>query len=500
MSSGKWIWRSGQVAFDASRAVARTAEGRLLSWSAGRGARAARYGVVGPWDPPLPPRISGVLDYSGLARPQDIQPSRIDFPLGRYISPRGKWRPKDPFGLSTSVVNRHAVVIAPSRSGKTASVVGPWIHAAVRLGYVVVAIDVKGNNDLLSEVKQYAATQPPLGGMPVLIWDYRNPSRSVSWNWVRDLDSDGAINAAVEAICGRASDNDPNRSFHFRDMKYLRGLLELTSLSQPPMTVRGLIQTLEDQTALEALVLQHASTRGASRLRELCGHTPFDYVRAVQFVTTHLETLDTQGFVDVTSRSQFRMSALDGMSGALVIVNAPVADQSLSAAASGLFVGQLLFRRLQRFATPSSPMLLVLDEAARLQDRIDLGALMSLAAGAGVSVLLSVQDVTQFEEIRRSEILANCGTCVVLPGVSSDTSEYLGNRLGKRQRLSLSESTTHDRHSGTGTSYSRVVELAPVLEHNEISHLPFGRFSAVVHTRHLSPKPILVDLTRSDLA
>jgi len=42
--------------------------------------------------------------------------------------------------------------------------------------------------------------------------------------------------------------------------------------------------------------------------------------------------------------------------------------------------------------------------------------------------------------------------------------------------------------------------VLPVLGRTELANPPGGDYSAIVHCRHLSPKPILVDLTRRDLA
>lgn len=499
---GRW-WRGARglmsASTSASRSLSNQAQVRAASRRLRRDTRAASRGVVGPWDPPVPPGVSGYLDYSGLARPEDIGPVSNDFPLGRYVVPKGQWEVGEAIGLPLNVLGSHAVVVAPTGSGKTSSIIAPWIHGGLRAGFTVVAVDVKGNGDLIQEVLQYAASQPPIGGAPIVRWDYRDPGRSMSWNWLSELNSDGAVNAAVEAICGRGRDNDPNRNFHLRDMKYLRGLLDVQRCLRGPVTVRNLVQFLEDQDALRSLVSQAGATRGAGRLQELCGLSQHEYAKAVQFVLTHLETLDTDGFNAVTKVREFEITNLDALSGYLVVINSPVADQTLSAEASGLFLSQLIYHRLGQFGSPGSPLLLVLDEAPRLQDRIDLRALLSLSRGAGMSIVIAAQDVTQFEEGARSEILSNCSTFVCLPGVSQATTSFFGGRLGTRRITSVSHSQSVDLERGRGLNVSRSIEEVPVLGHSEISSPPFSPYSAIVHSRNLSHKPILVDLLRSDL-
>lgn len=143
-------------------------------------------------------------------------------------------------------------------------------------------------------------------------------------------------------------------------------------------------------------------------------------------------------------------------------------------------------------------MLLVLDEAARLQDRLDLGRLLSLAAGANVSVLLAAQDIDQFEQSKRSEILANCGTLVVFGGANHTTTDYVMNQLGTRVRSKVTSADSFDRN-GRSTSFSRDSETVPVLDRVALTNPPSGRFGATLVNSRVSPKPVLIDLTRDDL-
>jgi type IV secretory pathway TraG/TraD family ATPase VirD4 len=143
-------------------------------------------------------------------------------------------------------------------------------------------------------------------------------------------------------------------------------------------------------------------------------------------------------------------------------------------------------------------MLLVLDESPRLQDRLNLGSLLSVAAGAGVSVLLAAQEVEQFDEKKRSEILANCGSLVLLGGTNPTTTEYVISRLGTRVRGKVSRADSFD-HSGRSTSYTHDSESVPVLDHVALRYPPSGPFGAVLLNDQVSTKPVLIDLIRSDL-
>jgi type IV secretory pathway TraG/TraD family ATPase VirD4 len=229
--------------------------------------------------------------------------------------------------------------------------------------------------------------------------------------------------------------------------------------------------------------------------------SPGDFVKYTTELKTNLETLDTQGFAAVTATGGFTFDHLRSSRPVLVIVSAPVSDGELARAAGSLFLGQFVQRALAGFGTDPRPALLAVDEAARVQNRLDLGATLSLVAGAGVSVLLATQDVSQFEEKSREEILANCGTMICLPRVSSDTTDYFIRRAGQMSFTTRSASTGTSPRQGSNRSWTSSSELGKVIGHREISAPApqLGPRPGFVHSPSLSPRPIVVDLTRPDL-
>jgi type IV secretory pathway TraG/TraD family ATPase VirD4 len=361
-------------------------------------------------------------------------------------------------------------------------------------------VDVKGRDDLLAEVKRYSLHKGPLGA-PALKWDYNDPARSVSWNWIADLHSDAEINAAVEAVCGRPNAADPNRFFHQAAMKYLRGLLQLAPTISTPVTLAQIAHLLSDQQALSSLVAARAGHPGADRLLELCPMSPGDFVKYTTELKTNLETLDTRGFAAVTAADSFTFDHLRSSQPVLMIVSAPTSDGELARAAGSLFLCEFVQHALAGFGPHPRPTLLALDEAARVQNRIDLGSTLSLVAGAGVSVLLAAQDVSQFDDKSCDEILANCGTMICLPRVSSDTTDYFIRRVGEMTFTTHSTSNAVSLRNGSNRSLTSSTELGKVIGHREISTPApqLGPRPGVVHSPSLSPRPIVVDLTRPDL-
>ena len=501
MARSVW-WKAAKGLWGASNAAYKAGQSSVANAANNRLSRGARMGILGPFDPPPPPRAARgrLWDYRGVARPSDIAPIQIDFPLGLFREPR-RWSARQAIGIPEAVANEHTAVLGPTRSGKTVSVVAPWIYSALGLGYSVVAVDVKGNDDLLGAVKGYSASRGSLG-VAVVKWDYTDPAHSASWNWIEDARTDSEVNAAVEAVCGRPSDSDPNKFFHQSAVKYLRGLLQLAPTVPGNLTLSDLLAILNDQSQLEALVNSRSGHSGAGRLSELTGLTPGEFTKYTMELKTRMETLDTAGFGAVTRSAKFGFDVLRSPDPVLVIVTAPISDGQLADAASSLFLGQFLQRALSGFGRVARPILLALDEAARLQNRIDLGSTLSLVAGAGVSVLLATQDVSQFDEDKRDEILANCGTMLCLPRVSQATTDYFSGRLGEMAFESISDTTASNRSSGASRSRTRSTERGRVLDHREIASPPpqFGNWPGVMHAPSIATAPILVDLTRQDLA
>lgn len=487
----------------ASRQMANAAATNAAIRRANKGSRAVRRGLVGPWDT-VPAGAQDFLDYSGVAKDSDMNWQTWAFPLGRYVLPQAPrfgsgFQTKDEFGLSPETANRHTAVYAPTQSGKTTSVIAPWIHSAMAQGYLVVALDLKGNGDLLAKVQEYAGTQAPLPEVAISNFDYTDPMRSVPWNWIRELHgNDTAIEAASGALVGRDRENDPNREFRLRDLKWMRGLLEYASTSDHNWTVETLLRLLDDQPRLARYVTHSAPDRARSRLSDLVYLPEDDYYAKVQFLTTYLEVLNTPGFNRVTARRGLTLKDAADEAG-LLLITAPLADGRLSEAVSGLFLSQFINAQLKKFNTRSRPVLLVLDEAPRLKERLDLPQLMATSASSGMSVLLALQEVTDFDEKERDTILSNCATHILMSGAGAPTTDYFGKRLGTRTVARQTQTMNYSHREGS--SFQTGIQNAdvPVLGRVEMTSPPGGPYTAVLHCHELSRKPVLIDLTRYDL-
>jgi hypothetical protein len=469
--------------------------------------RTSAVGVLGPGDPPPPPGVGDFYDYRGVATAAEV--AHLDmrglgsagFRLGWLLDPKAGAQFE--VGLPFEALRRHAAVIGPAGSGKTAGAIIPWIVSALRGGHSVVALDVKG--DLLEEILNYAGRGGPIG-VPVGKWDYTDPSRSVRWNWIGELRADDEVEAAVTAILGREktqSTADP--FFYRRDWQLLRGLLRLTTTTlMPGKTTPSLLgRVLADRNFLQGAVLAYPRAAGTTDIMATVGRLDAaDYQKVAQGVATALAKLDSPAIDQVSAadpnrRFTFGMLFAGPM---LLVVGAPRRGGDTARFLSTIFLNLLVRRLFAQFGKTATHVFLVIDEAPRFVDRFDFEEVLSLARSAGVSVVIAAQDVGQFkDENERSTILTNCATYLSLSGASPMSVKFLMGRLGKHRvsAIDLSQNSS----GGLLGSYGRGhrIDVQDVLAEREIAYPPFGPRCAIAHVHAaelgITAKPLLVDMT-----
>ena len=504
-AAGKMIGTSAKVGARGGANLGDNLASKLAQHSAGRG---ARRGYLAPGDPTPPPTATtDYLDYRGIASWPEAQ--NLDggqFPLGAF-SDLSKGKPRGPIGLPAQVINRHAVVVGPAGSGKTFSLLIPWMYAALMANWSVVAVDVKG--DLREDFLDFKDAQGGGAlGARLRKWDFTDPVRSSPWQWLAELHDDARVDAAITALLGRRpeqSTGDPY--FYQRDYRTLRGLLLFARTVVPTArTASDLIRLLEDDIKLDALVKQNPHAPGVADLEAALRYPQADYPKIISGVVTALSALDSSGVSAVTRATAKRPSinleaALDDHQ--LLIIGATLKGGQVSATLSSLLLNQLAQRLYERFGQERRPVLLVIDEAPQIVDRVDIAKLMEVSRSAGVGVVVAMQDVAQIkDENDRSSILSNAAAFAILPGASPKSVEEFGKRLGQRFERTIGMSVGGPR-TGFGApppSQTLGTEAVPVLREREIMQPPVGQRAAVVHVKAqelgVTTKPLLVDMHR----
>jgi type IV secretory pathway TraG/TraD family ATPase VirD4 len=485
------MWRGvGTAARVGTRAARGTTRAAATMQQRGRISaltRGPRSGVLGPGDGPAPPGVD-LFDYRGVGPPGTFLGEGL--PLGQAIDVRTNRR--SPAALPFHLVFRHAAVFGPPGSGKTTGVVVPWAISLLERGASVFAIDVKGN--LLQEITAAMAGRPSLGAR-VWSWDSTRPTTH-RWNFLGGIASERAIEAATLSILGRQLPADPQPYFYQRDYRWLKGLLRLATALRAGADVHpaDLVTLLGDATRLSALIAARSGAQIAADLGDLAGLPPDDYSRSISGLLNALSVFQQPSVQRATAASDIDLAEIWTVP-TLVVCVARLSDARLAEQMSSLMVSQLSTLVLDGFGTQRArPLVLMLDEAPRLKDRVDLEALLAMVRGADTGICLAAQDVTQFGPPEKYEpLLANCQTVISMYGSSDATAAFLAKRLGNRLAEQVSISDPPQRGVFAAPSATTSSASVPVLGHREIMYPPFGPYSAITHVPAVCAQPVVCD-------
>jgi type IV secretory pathway TraG/TraD family ATPase VirD4 len=497
-------WKIAGYVFGATVAGIGKAAGFLYNGVRGSGWLFAKLmggheSVLCPGDSTPPGNVAmDYYDYRGVAEAREVRGlhGAGGVSIGRYLGPRGKHGPH--LRLPSDLLQRNCAVVGPPGSGKTEGIVIPWILDLLQQGASVVTVDVKG--DLVDRVTGPAQE----AGIRVWYWNSADAPRSQSWNWLEGVRDSRDIEAAVQSILGRPRAGDPQPFFYERDYRWLRALIAITKqVHSQNSRPRHLYELVADQDVLRELFRQYPQIRSsATELADLLQFPAQEHSRAVSGLLNSLHLFNTPEVVAVTERSDFLLPSIS-VQPTLLIVGASLADARAAEVLSSILLNQLIAFIYRRFGPGGSgtPMSLyfIIDEAARLRDRINYPELLSVARSARVGICLAAQDVAQFgDEKTYTALLANCLSFFALPGCSAETARYLGSRLGQRMEQVISVSQQKGPFDLLPDQIGKVAQtvMVPVLREREIMHPPVGPYCATVQISPISPKPFLVDLAR----
>ncbi len=345
------------------------------------------------------------MDYRGTATEKELVALKQNgVPIGRFMHPKGK--PTTSLKLPVEMLQRGCAVIGPTGSGKTEGIVLPWITALLQQGASVVTCDVKGDlfDKLLPETRKL--------GVRLWYWNISDPARSMSWNWFEAIQDYRDIEAATQSILGKPKPNDNQPFFYERDYRWLRSLINITKQAYKHTALPCyLYALLIDQNALGNLFKQSPAIQHlASDVSDMLSFSPDEHSKAVSGLLNALHLFNTPPIRHITERSDFNLNEINDAP-TLLIIGAALADGHASEVMSGMFINQMnnyVYRRLSAAQPTTFPLYFILDEAARLKERINYEEMLSVVRSAKVGVCLASQDVSQFGEARQqSAILSN---------------------------------------------------------------------------------------------
>lgn len=490
---GVGLWKASR---SLARASQRTTAGAMDAWQG----RAARSGVLGPGDPPpRPGTVGDFYDYRGVASGPELHALQSgEFRLGTTI-PLGRRATAAPIGAPFEAMQRHAIVIGPAGSGKTESLVIPWMLAALEAGQTVVATDVKG--DLIDRLRQYRDAVGSTRKIPIKVWDSEAaPGRSTSWNWISALTTDTRLDAAIVGLIGR-QERATRPDLWNIDYEIAKGLIRYAAAHfRRPITADDLRASL-DQDEIERTLSGRTRFPGYAELWPYVSLSSGDFSKATSGIRPALAALCTTNINRVTARTQLDIDqALD--SPGLIVIGARLSGGAVSEKLSALALGVFLQRLNERLSTSrhDRQVFVMVDEAGPLLNRVDFPRALTAMRSAGVSFVLGFQAAEQITDTsERATIMGNAAVTVAMKGMSEATAEFLSKRFGTRTEQAISDSAGLVGHERT-RQVSHV--QLPVIPPRELQWPPFCDHAATVSiagVRGVTAKPIVVDLERDDL-
>ncbi len=458
--------------------------------------------ILGPGDPPPTSRTAAfAYDYRYTLPTDDARKLSFyssKYRLGSFIDVRTHIRVGD-VGLSVEQMVGPTLIVGPTQAGKTTSLIAPWLATAIANGWSAVAVDVKG--DLMAAVGRCLRLRGRYDDARTIVLDARGRG-TASWQWVKDATSSPTGREAVVAsLLGRAPPrNISDPALWHRDVRYLRGLLELAAHRRLE-SAQDLLRVLRSRDALEDALASMSQDNALADLLQF--DLPDDFARRTEVISAMLDGVVSESAASSDARA-FELASFFREPTFLCVLS-PVAEEPRSASFAGLALTLLLEKGYRHFgAPPARPVLLAVDEAARMANRLNLEEIASYSAGAGLRPVFALQDLAQAQQpggmtSQLSTLASNATTMIVMEGSSPATAAGLIGRLGRIDVPFRDRTVTNWQSFNPSHTDAYRLEQRSALGEREITAPPFGPRTAVVHARKVSNLPFLVDLTRGDL-
>ncbi|MFY0138225.1 VirD4-like conjugal transfer protein, CD1115 family [Bacillus cereus] len=378
--------------------------------------------------------------------------------------------------------NSNVFVIGGSGSYKTQSVVYTNVIHETQASMFVA--DVKGevfeNTSVIKEKQGYEVKV--INFIDMFLSNCYNPLDYVR----KETDATVVANKIVES----RNTGEKKDIWYLSQVALLRALILYVVNDLHPLkrNVEGIIEVLrkfdskiaegEDEAELDRLFLSLPYDHPARVSYEMGYKKSEDKVRSGIIITllTTLADFTSEAVRRFTRRSDFFLGDLGRKKTILYLILDPL-DSTWSGLIN-LFISQLhseLFRVGDENGSKLYiPFKEVLDEAANLGKLPNFVNYLSLCRGYGISAILIVQNLSQFEELYGKNglysILGVCSTKVILKAAEYETAEYISKTLGEATVENESRSTNTGNH-GTTSSVSVQNVKRRLIDPNEIKGL-----------------------------
>ncbi len=327
-----------------------------------------------------------------------------------------------PVGLTERQLAAHGVILGATGSGKTTTLLKLLCEEILR-GRPVIALDLKGSQSFAAQLEAAGAA----AARPLHVW---SPNGPCYWNPL----AYGDASELKDKLISFEQFSEPH--YQRAAERYLQTAIQMLQQARPdrPITLGGVVGMLDPNNlkrllphvpkAMMARVGPYLSSLNRdqnsailglqSRLALLSESTPGAYLQPGEPTVDPWHALSGGNEVVLFSLNSSRYGKLAPQIAALAI-------QDLTAAAG------------YRLSQPSRPLALIaIDEFSSL-DADNLLALVARAREAGISVLLSTQEMADLERLAkgfRDQVLGNTAVLIAHRQNVPDSAELIARMIG----------------------------------------------------------------------
>lgn len=452
------------------------------------------------------PSEYGEGDFAG---PGHLSKMELDGKLGPVLGQYGRQelRPREP---------RHTMIVAPTRSGKTAGVIIPTLYTYPG---TVVVIDPK--SELYAKT---AKARAKIG--PVYQIDWSNPASPDCWSPV-------AFNALpknpleIERLCERISamffppttgaskywDDTARRNFaallmfeiyQARDTgreprigQIVSSLASFEASKPAPEAKKGKGGKPEKNDPFGDHLLRMAATADLNgypnRIRDdiviFANLDPKERSAHLNSLITGIQLLRLEAVQESTRSASFTFDQLQ-QTPSTVYIRFPQQDAKAFGPLTALFFESLFAHCLDNPKPKDGcPILIAADEFPSLPKIPLLLDFLAKGAGNGSHIAIVVQDFAQIEETYGrtglQTILTNCTYTIAFQQNNAQTAELLSKLVGKKTRFKKTKSGTWLRPFAP--SVTEATEGVPVIAQEDWGRVPFGKQVVLVQSHLIYP-------------
>lgn len=381
-----------------------------------------------------------------------------------------------PVVLTAGQLSAHALILGASGAGKSTTMLR-LLTERIRLGLPVVAIDMKGSPRFAAELRAAAAA----AARPFRLWTPDGPD---AWNPL----ARGNATELKDKLIATERFTEP----HYRRAaeRYLQTVFQVLRHAHPrePPTLEEVVRLMDPQR-LPGL-LRHAPRELAERVQDYLATLGPDQLSAIRGLGTRLAIV-TESHTGRYLRPGADGPAIDlraALAGDEVVVLSLNSSTygGLSAQLGALAIQDLLAAVGHRLADAAGPQAVIgIDEFSAL-DGDNVTALIARSREAGITVLLSTQELADLDRAARGlrdQVVGSTAVKIVhrqdVPGSARAVAEMAGTETVWEQTERIASHPLLGTYRTTGAT-RRAAERF-VVHPNEIKSLPPGE--AVVITK-----------------